>query len=551
MLVISQLFAPEMGALPNRLSPLTRHLGAHGHDVYVATGMPNYPRGEVFPAYRGRRFMREELEGATVLRTAYFTTPRNVSKQSQLLSYLSFLPAVLYSGWRAGRVDAVFVTSPPIFPALPAIVLAKLRRAKLLVDLRDLWPDEVIAVGAAREGSLPVRVLRLIERSMYRSADIVTCTTPAFADTVAERGVGEEKSRLLPNGADLELFRPLPRENEVAAQYDFGDRLVVMYSGLLGIKHGLETLIEAAALLRDRADVVFFVRGEGPRREALEAQARELGLTNVIFGGERPIEEVPYLLARADVCVTNLLPDAYLEKIVSVKVFEYLACEKPVVGGLRGEGARVLEESGGGVAVEPRRRAGDGGRGARVARRAGAPGGDGRVRPALHRAAPFACSDCRTSRGAAGRGHGATQRQRVKLVYVTSSLPHGPLEAFVLPEVAALERLGHEVWIVPMWPRGERVHADAEAFETRTLSEPLLSRAVLASAAHEVRPAPLARMLRSRPRPSPRTSSCTRRPSGSRASCASSGPTTSTPTGSRRAQPSRWSPPSGPGSPGA
>ena len=149
VLVISQLFAPEMGALPNRLSPLTRHLGAHGHQVYVATGMPNYPRGEVFPAYRGRRFMREELEGATVLRTAYFTTPRNVSKGSQLLSYLSFLPAVLYSGWRAGRVDAVFVTSPPIFPALPAIVLAKLRRAKLLVDLRDLWPDEVVAVGAA------------------------------------------------------------------------------------------------------------------------------------------------------------------------------------------------------------------------------------------------------------------------------------------------------------------------------------------------------------------------------------------------------------------
>jgi glycosyltransferase involved in cell wall biosynthesis len=315
--------------------------------------MPNYPKGDVFPDYRGRHFMRERRDGATVLRTHYYTTARNVSTRAQLLSYLSFLPAVLHSGWRAGRVDAVFVTSPPIFPAVPAILLAKLRGAKLVVDLRDLWPDEVVAVGAAREGSAPVRVLRAIERWMYRSADVVTCTTRAFADTVAERGVGEEKRRLLPNGADVELFRPLPRENEVAAQYAFGDRLVVMYSGLLGIKHGLETVIEAAALLRDRQDVVFFVRGEGPRREALEAQVRELGLTNVLFGGERPIEEVPYLLARADVCVTNLLPDPYLDKIVSVKVFEYLACAKPVVGGLRGEGAKVLEESGGGIAVEP------------------------------------------------------------------------------------------------------------------------------------------------------------------------------------------------------
>ncbi len=353
MLVISQQFSPEMGALPNRLYPLTRHLSEHGHEVFVATGMPNYPKGKVFPDYEGQHFMRERRDGATVLRTHYYTTARNVSKRAQLLSYLSFLPAVLHSGWRAGRVDAVFVTSPPIFPAVPAIVLAKLRGAKLVVDLRDLWPDEVVAVGAAREGSLPIRVLRTIERWMYRSADVVTCTTRAFADTVAERGVGEEKRRLLPNGADVQLFRPLPADNGVAAQYPFGDRLVVMYSGLLGIKHGLETVIETAALLRDREDVVFFLRGEGPRRAALEAQARGLGLTNVLFGGERPIEEVPYVLARADVCVTNLLPDAYLEKIVSVKVFEYLACGKPVVGGLRGEGARVLEESGGGMAVEP------------------------------------------------------------------------------------------------------------------------------------------------------------------------------------------------------
>ena len=415
VLVISQLFAPEMGALPNRLAPLTRHLGGHGHEVFVATGMPNYPKGEVFPAYRGRRFVREEVEGATVLRTAYFTTPRNVSKAAQLLSYLSFLPAVLHSGWRAGRIDVVFVTSPPIFPALPAILLAKLRRAKLVVDLRDLWPDEVVAVGAAREGSLSIRVLRLIERLMYRSADLVTCTTPAFAETVGRRGVGPQKSRLLPNGADLELFRPLPRENEIAAPYDFGDRLVVMYSGLLGIKHGLETVIDAAALLRDREDVVFFIRGEGPRREALEEQTRELGLDNVVFGGERPIAEVPYLLARADVCVTTLLPDPYLEKIVSVKIFEYLACEKPVVAGLRGEGARVIEESGGGIAIDP----------------ADARAMAGAIRELLD------SPERRAEMGKAGRRYVEQHHSRAAIAArleqlldeVTTGLPHGPATA--------------------------------------------------------------------------------------------------------------------------
>ena len=413
--MISQLFAPEMGALPNRLAPLTRHLGAHGHQVFVATGMPNYPRGQAFPAYRGKRFVSEELEGATVLRRSYFTTARNVSKRAQLLSYLSFLPAVMRAGWRAGRVDVVFVTSPPIFPALPAILLAKLRRAKLVVDLRDLWPDEVVAVGAASEGSLSIRVLRMIERLMYRSADLVTCTTPAFAETVGERGVGPQKSRLLPNGADLELFRPLPRENDVEAPYEFGDRLVVMYSGLLGIKHGLETVIDAAALLRDREDVVFFIRGEGPRREALEEQARELGLENVVFGGERPIAEVPYLLARADVCVTTLLPDPYLEKIVSVKIFEYLACEKPVVASLRGEGARVVEQSGGGIAIAP----------------ADARAMAGAIRELLD------SPERRAEMGKAGRRYVEEHHSRATIAArleelldeVTTGLPHGPATA--------------------------------------------------------------------------------------------------------------------------
>ena len=312
MLVISQLFAPEMGALPNRLSPLTRHLGAHGHDVYVATGMPNYPRGEVFPAYAGRRFMREELEGATVLRTAYFTTPRNVSKGSQLLSYLSFLPAVLHSGWRAGRVDAVFVTSPPIFPALPAIVLAKLRRAKLLVDLRDLWPDEVVAVGAAREGSLPVRVLRLIERLMYRSADIVTCTTQAFSDTVAERGVGGTSVgcfRTAPTSSSSGRCRAKTRSRRSTTSAIGSWSCTRACSGSSTASRRWWTPRRCCATAKTSSSSSA-ARGRGERRS--RRRSRELGLTNVIFGGERAIEEVPYLLARADVCVTNLLRDAYL-----------------------------------------------------------------------------------------------------------------------------------------------------------------------------------------------------------------------------------------------
>jgi glycosyltransferase involved in cell wall biosynthesis len=353
VLVLTQVFRPEMGALSNRLYPMTRHLARHGHEVFVATGMPNYPRGKVFPGYEGRRFMRESLDGASVLRTSYFTTPRNVSKARQLLSYASFLPAALHSGWRAGPVDIVLITSPPLFPALPAILLARARRARLALDLRDLWPDEFVACGVAREGSAGVRLLRLLERWAYHSADVVTCTTRSFVDTVVNRGVDRERIRLLPNGADLDVFRPLPADNAISTQLGVDDRFVVMYSGLLGIKHGLETIVDAASELQAHEDIVFVIVGDGPRRADLERRLEELRLTNVMLVGERPTNELPYLLARADVCVTNLLAEPYLEEIIPTKLFEYMACAKPVVGGLAGEGSRLLVESGGGVVVPP------------------------------------------------------------------------------------------------------------------------------------------------------------------------------------------------------
>src|SRR4051812_38950068 len=255
ILFVAQIFPPEMGAAANRLYPMVRQFVAAGHEVLVATGMPNYPRGEVFPEYRGKRVMREEVDGYAVLRTNYFTTPRNQSKWAQLRNYLGFIPAALRGGRRAGKLDVVFVTSPPIFSAVPAIILAKMRGAKLVLDVRDLWPDELVTYGGFREDSAAVRVTRAIARWAYREADCVAATTAAILDAVVERGVERDKTFFLPNGADLDLFRPLPAQNELSAQYQFSDRFVVMYSGLFGIKHSLEVLLEAASLLREHKEI--------------------------------------------------------------------------------------------------------------------------------------------------------------------------------------------------------------------------------------------------------------------------------------------------------
>ena len=132
VLIVTQIFIPEMGALANRLYPIARQLVEGGHEVSVATCMPNYPEGVVFPEYRGKLFRRETVDGANILRTACYTAPRNRSKWSQLGNYLSFIPAAFHSALHAGKLDVVLVSSPPLFAVIPAICLAKLRGAKLV-----------------------------------------------------------------------------------------------------------------------------------------------------------------------------------------------------------------------------------------------------------------------------------------------------------------------------------------------------------------------------------------------------------------------------------
>jgi glycosyltransferase involved in cell wall biosynthesis len=353
ILIITQIYLPEMGALSNRLYPIVNRLAAAGHEVTVATGMPNYPTGKVFPGYRGKLSLRETTSAAEVIRTAYYTVPRNRSKITQLLSYLCFMPAVLISALRAGKVDVVFVTSPPTFPVIPAVLVARLRGARLVLDVRDIWSDELVSYGESGTDSLPVRMARFLERWGYKSADLIGCTTNSLVETVVRRGASVDKTFYFPNGADLDLFKPVERENPIADGLGLGDRFVVMYSGLFGIKHGLEVLLEAAKTLSRKKDIVFLLIGNGARRDALDRFIRDNGLTNVIIAGERPIEDIPHILARADACFAACRPEPYPKKLISVKVFEYLACERAVVGSFEGESARIIYESGGGIVVPP------------------------------------------------------------------------------------------------------------------------------------------------------------------------------------------------------
>jgi colanic acid biosynthesis glycosyl transferase WcaI len=348
---VSQYYPPEMGAPAARVSAFARRWAAMGHDVTVVTSFPNHPTGIIPPAYRGHLRLIEDDHGVRVVRTfLYAAANKGVIKRG--LCYVSFaLSSVLQGSGPAGRPDVVIATSPQFLVTLSGWALSRLKGVPLVTEIRDLWPDSIVAVGASRANSPLVRGLRVLERFVYRQSDLVVSVTRSFVPLLRDRGA--RRVSFISNGADPAAFSTSAERTQVRARYGFRERFVASFVGTLGMAHGLESVLDAAEILRDRKEVLFWLVGEGARRSALEAEARSRGLDNVRFEGQVPRENIPGVLASSDAALVLLRPDPLFETVLPSKMFEAMAASCPVILGVRGESRALLEESGGGIAIEP------------------------------------------------------------------------------------------------------------------------------------------------------------------------------------------------------
>lgn len=351
ILLVTHYFPPEIGAPQARLSETAAEWAASGDAVTVITGMPNHPTGVVHPEYRGKRRVYEKKDGYRIVRTWLYATP-NEGIVKKTLGHLSFmLTSMLVSKRLTGPADVVIVSSPTFFSILSAWVHAKRRRAKFVVEVRDLWPGIFVELGVLTNRSI-IRVLERLEMAAYRAADLIVVVSEGFRDHIAARGIPAEKIHAIRNGVDLDRFTVAPssqtvRERLGAAQ----DETLVLYIGAHGISHGLESVAEAAALL-DGKPVLFVFVGEGATKHALAERVESLDLRNVTMlpGVER--NEVPSILAAADICLVPLRDVPLFSTFIPSKMFEYFGAGRAVVGAVRGEPARLLEE-GGAIVVEP------------------------------------------------------------------------------------------------------------------------------------------------------------------------------------------------------
>ena len=354
ILFLTDNFPPEVNAPASRTFEHCREWVKAGHQVTVITGAPNFPTGKVFPGYRNRLWQRETLDGIQVVRVwTYITANTEVAKRT--LDFLSFMVFGFLAGLVQRRPDVIIGTSPQFFTNCAAWMLSVFRWRPFIFELRDLWPESIKTVGAMRD-SVALRLMERLERFLYRRSAAVVAVTESFRRNLIARGINGDKIVVITNGVDLSRFQPMPRDPELAEQLGLTGKFVAGYIGTHGMAHALETLLEAAqrmAALPAGPEVHFVLLGDGARKSALKATAERMGLKNVLFLDTVPKAEVPRYWSLLDVSIIHLRKSDNFTQVIPSKLFECMGMGIPVLHGVAGESADIVEREDIGLVFEP------------------------------------------------------------------------------------------------------------------------------------------------------------------------------------------------------
>jgi glycosyltransferase involved in cell wall biosynthesis len=351
ILFLSHYFPPEVNAPASRTFEHCREWVRNGHQVTVVTCAPNHPRGRVYAGYRNRLWQRERRDGIDIVRLAtYITANEGFARRS--LGYLSFLIACICAAPFLPRADVLITTSPQFFNGLAGYPVKLLKRIPWVLEIRDLWPDSVLAVGAVKNRQL-IRWLAALERFAYRKCDHIVPLTEAFRRDIVGKGIAPEKISVVRNGADLALFDNHADPQELRARLGLEGKFVVSYVGTHGMAHGLETVLHAAAQLRGQQRIAFLLVGDGAERQRLLGLRAQLGLTNVTMLGQQPKELMPQIWALSDASLVVLRKLPLFETVIPSKIFEIMAMERPIILAVGGEAREIVEEGEAGLVIEP------------------------------------------------------------------------------------------------------------------------------------------------------------------------------------------------------
>jgi glycosyltransferase involved in cell wall biosynthesis len=346
LLILTQYFPPEVGAPQNRLFELALRLKHNGVDVSVLTAMPNYPRMEIFEAYRGKKYFYEEMQGIKVHRSSIYVS-KNKSIKDRLFNYFSFVYSSMKCGMKhIGEVDVILCESPPLFLGYSALFLKRKKKAKLIFNVSDLWPESAEKLGVVTNRTLLNMAYRL-EAKLYAKSALITGQTQGICENIKGR-FPHKKTYWLPNGVDLNYYDP-----DTIKSGDWRDKngigkndMVMLYAGIIGIAQGLEVILEAAKTLKNKTNIKFVLLGNGPEKQKLLDQKQREGLENVLFIDSVGKSEMPFVLKSVNASIVPLKKLDLFKGAIPSKIFENLAMKVPVILGVDGEARKLFVEQG-------------------------------------------------------------------------------------------------------------------------------------------------------------------------------------------------------------
>jgi glycosyltransferase involved in cell wall biosynthesis len=348
VLIVSQYFWPENFPI----NDLARGLRQKGHDITVLTGMPNYPEGRFYPGYRAFPIRRDHHEGIKIVRVPM--VPKGNGNAIRMVLYywsLALSACLLVPLFFRNRVDLAFVYQPsPITVGLPALVLKAIEKTPVWIWVQDLWPETLAGTEMVRSSFLLKLTDRLV-RFIYSKCDRVLVQSQEFVPRMVKKGVPRERIRFFPNSAP-ELYKPAVVESDASERNLMPQGFRVLFAGNIGRAQDMPTILAAAEKLKQEVDIHWVILGDGPKRSWVEERIKARGLEKTVhLLGRYPEQTMPRFFSLADALLVTLKKDPVFALTIPSKVQSYLACGRPIVAALDGEGARVIDESGGGVTV--------------------------------------------------------------------------------------------------------------------------------------------------------------------------------------------------------
>ncbi|MBV4431914.1 glycosyltransferase family 4 protein [Clostridium tyrobutyricum] len=352
ILFLTQYCPPEVGAPQNRIFEFAKRLKKFGHEITILTAMPNYPKGEIFDKYKGKKLVIEEIDDIRIIRTSIYAT-KEKGFIKRLRNYLSFTFSSVITGVKhVGHQDVIITESPPLFLGWSGYVISKKIKAKFVFNISDLWPESAVKLGMLHN-KLLIKASTWLEEFCYRKADVITGQTKGIVNNIIMRGFDSNKVHLITNGVDTEFFKKENRDEEFRKKIGIENKFAACYGGIHGLAQGLEVIINAAEILKNHDNIQFVFVGDGPEKEKLENMVKEKELSNVTFIPVQPKKNMPKIIASMDASIIPLKKLDLFKGALPSKMFEALATELPIILSVEGEAANLINAAKAGIVVEP------------------------------------------------------------------------------------------------------------------------------------------------------------------------------------------------------